>query len=158
MDKEKIMNQLQQKMSKHYLDVEVVEYLGCLALKAGDKIIAHFRDWDADHYYTECGPNYTEWALSNGILLEFYKEGKKLLKKPIKKYAIKVFKGKYSETLHYRYFTVERESGLPLISSKVSDDKWQTEFTEPEIEELKARDDIAIDWDKAELEEVDYAE
>ncbi|MDO3393258.1 hypothetical protein [Ligilactobacillus sp. 110_WCHN] len=93
MDKGKIMNQLQQKMSKHYCGVEVLEYSGCLALKAGDKIIAHFIDWDADRYYMECGPDLTEWALSNGILLEFYEAGRKLLEKPIKKYAVKVLKG-----------------------------------------------------------------
>lgn len=84
MDKGKIMNQLQQKMSKHYRDVEVLEYSGCLALKAGDKIIAYFRDWDSDRYYMECGPDLTEWALSNSILLEFYEAGRKLLEKPIK--------------------------------------------------------------------------
>lgn len=83
MDKERIMNQLQQKMSKSYPDVEVVEYLDCLALKAGDEIIAYFRDWDADCYYMECGPDLTEWALSNSILLEFYEAGRKLLEKPI---------------------------------------------------------------------------
>ena len=100
-----------------------------------------------------------EDEIETGVLAGFYNRGTELLEEyNNKKYTIKVFKGKYSETLHYRYFTVERESGLPLISSKVSDDKWQTEFTEPEIEELKARDDIAIDWNKAELEEMDYAE
>ena len=33
--------------------------------------------------------------------------------------------------------------------------EWQAHFTEKEIEELKKCDDIAIDWDKVELEEMD---
>lgn len=77
------MNQLQQKMNEKYINTEVLEHSGCLALKVKDRVIAHL-DWDAGHYYIECGPDLTEWALSNSILLEFYKEGRKLLEKPIK--------------------------------------------------------------------------
>lgn len=154
MDKGKIMNQLQHKMSKHYRDVEVLEYLGCLSLKAGDEIIAYFRNWDADHYCMVCSPNYTEWALSNGILLEFYKEGRKLLKKPIKKYRIKVLKGK--PTVSDRsYLNVDYRLNLVSFENGEGFEEWRASFTKKEIEELKKRDDIAIDWDKVELEEVD---
>lgn len=153
MDKGKIMNQLQQKMSKHYRDVEVLEYLGCLALKAGDKIIAHFRDWDADHYYMECGPELTEWALSNSILLEFYEAGRKLLKKPIKKYTIRVLKNEVAPD--DGYLNVDYQKNAVTIANKNEFNGWRTSFTKNEIEELKKCDDIAIDWDKVELEEVD---
>ena len=153
MDKGKIMNQLQQKMSKHYRDVEVLEYLGCLALKAGDKIIAHFRDWDADHYYMECGPELTELALSNSILLEFYEAGRKLLKKPIKKYRIKALKGKSAER-RSSYLNVNYRLNLVSFENGEDFEEWRASFTKKEIEELKKRDDIAIDWDKVELEEV----
>lgn len=154
MDKEKIMNQLQQKMSKKYSDFEIVEYLGCLALKARGEILAHFRDWDADHYYMECGPELTEWALSNSILLEFYEEGRKLLKKPIKKYKIKVLKGKSAE-MRSSYLNVNYRLNLVSFENGEDFEKWRASFTKNEIEELKKRDDIAIDWDKVELEEVD---
>lgn len=157
MDKGKIMNQLQQKMSKHYRDVEVLEYLGCLALKAGDKIIAYFRDWDADHYYMECGPELTKWALSNSILLEFYKAGRKLLKKPIKKYAIKVLKADSFSAHNSGYLNVNYRANLVIFSGKDDFEDWRASFTKKEIENLKKRDDIAIDWDKVELEEVDDA-
>ena len=150
------MNQLQQKMSKHYRDVEVLEYLDCLALKAGDKIIAYFRDWDSDRYYMECGPDLTEWALSNSILLEFYEAGRKLLEKPIKKYTIRVLKNEVAPDGGYLNFNYQA-NGL-TIADKDEVNGWRTSFTEKEIENLKKRDDIAIDWDKVELEEVDYAE
>ena len=154
MDKGKIMSQLQQKMSKHYRDVEVLEYLGCLALKAGDKIIAYFRDWDSDRYYMECGPDLTEWALSNSILLEFYEAGRKLLEKPIKKYAVKVLKDDIA-TLDSQYLSVNYQANRVAFSDEYEMEGWRTSFTKNEIEKLKKRDDIAIDWDKVELEEMD---
>ena len=154
MDKGKIMNQLQQKMSKHYRDVEVLEYLGCLALKVGDKIIAHFRDWDADCYYMECGPELTEWALSNSILLEFYEAGRKSLEKPIKKYAVKVLKADSFQAHNSGYLNVNYRANLVTFNDKHDFGDWRASFTEKEIEELKKRDDIAIDWGKVELEEV----
>lgn len=155
MDKGKIMSQLQQKMSKYYRDVEVLEYLGCLALKVGDKIIAHFRDWDADRYYMECGPELTEWALSNSILLEFYEAGRKLLEKPIKKYTIQVLPNEegYLHVDHKNeaHDEVSYSIGRPEDSYYLT----QTNFTKSEIEELKKCDNLAIDWNKAEIEKAD---
>lgn len=155
MDKGKIMNDLQQKMQENYRDVEVLEYFGCLALKAGDKIIAYFRDWDADHYYMECGPELTDWALSNSILLEFYEAGRKLLKKPIKKYAIKVLKADSFSAHNSGYLNVNYRANDVAFDDKSEFEDWRASFTEKEIEELKKCDDIAIDWDKVELEEVE---
>ena len=157
MDKGKIMNELQQKMQENYRGVEVLEYFGCLALKVEDRVISHFRDWDPDYYFMKCGPELTEWALSNSILLEFYKEGRKLLKKPIKKYRIKLWKGEAEETDNGYLNICYRTNGI-AISDKYELGDWRTSFTENEIEELKKRDDIAIDWNKVELEEVDDAE
>lgn len=154
MDKEKIVNQLQQKMQKTYLHTEVLDYYDCLALKVEGEVIAGFRGWDPDHYFMECGPELTEWALSNRILLEFYEAGRKLLRKPIKKYAIRVLKGE-TVTAIGGYLNVNYQANLVAFADKVEIDDWRTSFTEKEIEELKNRDDIAVDWDKVELEEVD---
>ena len=153
MDKGKIMNQLQRKMSKNYGDFEIVEYLGCLALKAKGEILAHFRDWDADYYFIDCGQEVAEWALSNDIMLEFYKEGRKLLKKPIKKYRIRVLKGKTTVS-DRSYLNVNYRLNLVSFENGEDFEEWRASFTKKEIEELKKRDDIAIDWDKVELEEV----
>lgn len=155
MDKEKIMSQLQQKMEKKYLNTKIEEWCGTLALKVEGEVIAWFRDWDSDEYIMKCGPKLTEWALSNDILLEFYKEGRKLLKKLIKRYTVQIFPNERG------YLHVDHESetsdevsysiGWPEAMYYLT----QTEFTKSEIEELKARDDIAIDWDKVKLEEMD---
>lgn len=155
MDKEKIVNQLQQKIEKTYLHTEIVEYYASLALKVEGEVIAWFRDWDSDEYIMACGPNLTEWALSNGILLEFYEAGRKLLKKPIKKYAIKVIKADSFPANNSGYLNINYRANLVTFDNKTDFEDWRASFTKKEIEELKARDDIAIDWDKVKLEEMD---
>ena len=70
-----------------------------------------------------------------------------------KKYAIKVFSGYYSANFLYRYLVINRKNGFPMISSNDDGSEWKAHFTEKEIENLKKQDDIAIDWDKVELEE-----
>ena len=84
MDKEKIVNQLQQKMEKKYLNTKIEGCYNMLALELEGEVIAWFSDWDPDDYITKPGPK-AEQVLSTDILLEFYKEGRKLLKKLTKK-------------------------------------------------------------------------
>lgn len=74
-----------------------------------------------------------------------------------KKYAVKVFLGDYPVYFLDKYLAFNRETGAPVITTNDDDSGWQTHFTEKEIEELKKCDDIAIDWDKVELEEVNDA-
>lgn len=154
MDKEEIMNQLQQKIEKTYLHTEIVECYASLALKVEGEVIAWFSDWDPDNYIIHLGPK-AEWVLSTDILLEFYKEGKKLLKKPIKKYAIKVIKADSFPANNSGYLNINYRANLVTFDNKTDFEDWRASFTKKEIEELKARDDIAIDWSKVELEEVD---
>lgn len=71
-----------------------------------------------------------------------------------KKYAIKVFFGDYPAYFLDKYLALNRETGAPVISTSDDDSGRQAHFTKNEIEELKKRDDIAIDWEKVELEEV----
>ena len=156
MDKEKIVNQLQQKMQETYSHTEVLERYGALALKVEGEVIAWFSDWDPDNYIIHPGPK-AEWVLSTDILLEFYKEGKKLLKKLIKRYTVQIFPNERGY-LHVDHTgTTSDEVSYSIGWPETIGYLTQTEFTKSEIEELKKRDDIAIDWDKVELEEVDNA-
>ena len=155
MDKEKIVSQLQQKMEKKYLNTKIEEWYGALALKVEGEVIAWFANWDPDVYIMACGPELTKQVLSNDILLNFYKEGRKLLKKPIKRYTVQVLPNEKGY-LHVDHKSensneVSYSIGWPEDSYYLT----QTKFTKSEIEELKARDDIAIDWSEVELEEVD---
>lgn len=155
MDKGKIMNELQQEMGKAYCGVEILERNGALALKVDGEAVAWFDNWNPDEYIISCGPKLIEKVLRTDILLEFYKEGRKALKNTFKKYTIKVFTGSYPTHFVDRYLVFNRETRIPLISSDDSDSKWQAHFTKEEIEALKNQDNIAIDWDKVELEEAE---
>lgn len=84
--------------------------------------------------------------------------GQQESQKSKKKYAIKVFTGFYPTHFVDRYLVLNRETKVPIISFNDSDSKWQAHFTKEEIEVLKNQDNIAIDWDKVELEEMDDGE
>ena len=65
-----------------------------------------------------------------------------------KKYYVKVFKG-------YRgYLNVSHATSKFMTADMSQTVSYQTQFTEIEIEQLKRRDDIPLDWDKVELIEV----
>lgn len=153
-DKGKIMGHLQRKMNEKYINAEVLECCGALALKVEGKVVARFNDWDPDNYIMGCDSELIEKVLSTDILLDFYRYGRKLLKKPIKKYTIKVLKGKSAERCG-SYLNVNYRANIVKFASDNEFGEWRASFTEREIEELKKSDDIAIDWDKVELEEVD---
>lgn len=67
---------------------------------------------------------------------------------PEKRYTVQVFH--YSEG----YLNINKNSGEPLISTPVDEFGYKTQFTQQEIEILKRRSDLAIDWDKAKIEKV----
>lgn len=73
-----------------------------------------------------------------------------------KKYAVKVLKDDIA-TLDSQYLSVNYQANRVALSDEYEVEGWHTSFTEKEIEELKKRNDIAIDWDKVELEEVNDA-
>lgn len=156
MDKEKIVNQLQQKMEKKYLNTKIEEWCGALALKVEGEVIAWFSDWDSDNYIIKPGPK-AEQVLSTDILLEFYKEGRKRLKKLIKRYTVQIFPNERGYLHADHTGTTSDEVSYSIGWPETIGYLTQAEFTKSEIEELKKRDDIAIDWDKVELEEVNDA-
>lgn len=105
--------------------------------------------------YTVCMTSGKEHYVTHDELLEI--TGQRQRQVSDKKYAIKVFRGDYPVYFLDKYLAFNRETGAPVITTNDDDSGWKAHFTEKEIEELKKRDDIAIDWDKVELEEVDDA-
>ena len=72
--------------------------------------------------------------------------------KPIKKYTIRVLKNEVAPD--DGYLNVDYQKSAVTIANKNEFNGWRTSFTKVEIEELKKCDNLAIDWDKVELEEV----
>ena len=64
------------------------------------------------------------------------------------KYTVKVGPGNYG------YLVVNFDDFDISILGLVDHQKWQSKFTIQEIEKLKHRDDLAIDWDKAIIEPI----
>lgn len=108
---------------------------------------------DKSDKYTVCMTNGTENYVTHDELLEII--GQQGHQASDKKYAIKVFSGDYPVYFLDKYLAFNRETGAPVISTNDDDSGWQAHFTKKEIEELQKRDDIAVDWNKVELEEVD---
>lgn len=86
-----------------------------------------------------------------GIIQKFYMKACELLEKlNEKEYTIQVIVG--NDTSYLNQFIGKGYMFSDTISSH---DLFKTHFTKSEIEELKQRDDIAIDWDKAIIKEVE---
>jgi len=98
--------------------------------------------------------SFTEDESKTGLLYWFYSTGTRFLKKlKNTKYRIRVLKSE-TATIDSRYLQVNYQTNRVAFADKYEIDNWRASFTKNEIEELKKRDDIAIDWDKAELEKV----
>lgn len=156
MEKQEIANQLQQEFQGEKYRIEVAVVLDSIVLKVEKETVCWFEDCKTSNFNVRCSPSkYLEWMLENDLLLDFYRLGKKLLEENAKRYKVKVLKQKNSiSPYESRYLGFDYDFDTPYLSSEYD----VQSFTESQIEELKKRDDIAIDWDKAELEEVYYAE
>lgn len=79
----------------------------------------------------------------NHDMLEDLREALGLKKLSDCKYTIKVANGNED------YLNVHVTSGDVTIDDSYENGDWKSHFTQAEINELKQRDDLAIDWDKA---------
>ncbi|MCG0772123.1 hypothetical protein IMAU10062_01260 [Lactiplantibacillus plantarum] len=63
------------------------------------------------------------------------------------KQYVKVFDNEFG------YLNIDDSTGKTIVSGMPESYGYKTKFTDKEIEQLKQRDDIPLDWDKVELEE-----
>ena len=68
---------------------------------------------------------------------------------PESKYTVQVL-ADYDES----FLNVGKDDGFAFFKDEVEAGSVQTQFTQAEIDELKQRDDLAIDWNKATIKEV----
>ena len=110
---------------------------------------------DKSDKYTVCMTNGTENYVTYDELLEITGQ-RQHQASDNKKYAVRVLKrGVAASDISYLNFNYS--FNLVSFADKEDFGEWRASFTKNEIEELKKCDDIAIDWDKVELEEVDDA-
>lgn len=66
-----------------------------------------------------------------------------------KKYYVKIYDSKLG------YLNINKFTDKMVVNNVFGGKKYKTKFTDKEIEQLKQREDIALDWNKVILEEVD---
>lgn len=156
MEKQEIANQLQQEFQGEKYRIKVAVVLDSIVLKVEKETVCWFEDCKTNKFNVRCSPSeYLEWILENDLLLDFYRIGKQLLEENAKRYTVKVLKQKNpTGPFEERYLGFDYRFDAPYFSNEYKKQK----FTEEQIEELKKRDDVAVDWDKVELEEVDDVE
>ena len=102
--------------------------------------------------YTVCMTSGNEHYVTYDEFLEI--TGQRERQSNDKKYRVKFLKQKKScELYESLYLGFDYDFDTPYCTGEYG----VQEFTQSQIEKLKKRDDIAIDWDKVELEEVDDA-
>ena len=145
-------------------DVYHLEDNDSIILEYDGVLIAEFRGFDYNDFCVVSNVmnkdfpllDFVEDESKTGLLYWFYTTGTRLLKKfKNRKYSIKVLKGNAENTIDSAYLNVNGNSGDTMFSTKKNYCNWRASFTKDEIEKLKKRDDIAIDWNKVELDEVD---
>lgn len=131
--------------------VEISKYSGMVNV---EQIVAIFPAERKNEYLIDMADG-SEHTVTYDEFLEI--TGQREHQSSDKKYAVKVFLGDCPVYFLDKYLAFNRETGASVITTNDDDSGWQTHFTEKEIEELKKCDDIAIDWNKVELEEVNDA-
>lgn len=70
-------------------------------------------------------------------------------RQPQKKYTVRVFPGSEG------YLNLACDGDLIFTNDNLDSELFRAHFTQAELEALRKRDDVAIDWDKAKIEEVE---
>lgn len=115
---------------------------------------AWFCEFNRDRFTLHVDSELGVLFIKEGYLTKFYNKAIELMDKYGDKYTVQVFRKErgYLHVIHdiKGYNDVTYDVGW----YEDMDYLIQTKFTKSEIEKLKKRDDIAIDWDKAIIKEV----
>lgn len=156
MNKEKIVEELNEYMKSIDTNLRVEEACGDLDLRYIDYFAACFKNFDLAKptFYYIGEYEVVSAFLKNNYLGKFYRKAVELMDKYGAKYTVQVLPSEYG----FLYKRCGDVNDLTVDELKLHDDAFHrrnnNHFTKSEIEELKKRDDVAIDWDKAIIKEV----
>lgn len=131
-------------------------------------------------FFQDCNPNRFEInrvlkaksaddgdLIKSGLLTEFYKAGVEILQEyqDKRRFKVDILNGKYRNPWYanpQKYLGISWNADTKRYDIGFGNgergEMFRFELSAKEIEKLKKDKDLAIDWDKVELEEVDYAE
>ncbi|WP_290033699.1 hypothetical protein [Ligilactobacillus cholophilus] len=158
MNKEKIVEELNkwaaEELGMQYKCVSDTGDLS-LALYRNAKLyryVTWFKDFRSDKFYFDGGGLDSKINIQlteDDVIRKFYNKGVELLSKNEPRYTIQII-----ENNEYSYLNINRKNRNIIFDDRQYPEQYKTEFTQLEIEVLKNRDDLAIDWDKAVIKEV----
>lgn len=124
-----------------------------LVLVFKDSSIATFNEFDPNNFIIdEMDKNIAPTVAKTRIINKFYKKAYEVLNKHIDKYTVRITNSTESY-LHANSMVGYKDVCFDNLINYSS--VWVNKFTKEEIESLKKRDDLAIDWDKAIIERVE---
>lgn len=163
MNKEEIIKELDELVKELDKDFKVVKEpynCGELVLSCCGNWICWFCNFDKYNFHINISGRHNpqedqETIAKTGVINKFYTRAVELLTEYEPKYTVQVFPQNrgYLNVIHdfEPSKDVAYDIGWPEDRSSLT----RTEFTQSEIEGLKKRDDLAIDWGKAIIKEVD---
>lgn len=155
MDKQKIVKELNGWVKKEFGSLYCVKYDSDLMLYEKEACVAWFVDFKKNTFlFANSNASSSIHLIKKGIIEKFYDKAIELLSKCESKYTIQVFPHDRGY-LRLAHGAFDDDTYYDIDSSEDKYHLIQTNFTQSEIEKLKKRDDIAIDWDKAVIKEVD---
>lgn len=151
MTKEEIVQELDKYVKNINTCFSVDGKDGDLTLNMNGIYIAYFLNFEFNKYIIDTTENnYYDIidVINFDIIKKFYDKAVELLKKSRVLYTVQAIKNDTFSFLNYCY-----ENSKYIFANKCDGGLYKTSFTQSEIEALKQRDDIAIDWDKAIIKE-----
>lgn len=149
MNKEKIIQELDTYVKNIDSRFSVDDEDNDLELRLDDGLICYLSDFKIKYFYIcSCTEKESLIVVKYNIIKKFYDKAVDLLNEYEQQYSVQVIDNEFG------YLNINIIKHQYLISDNIVRGAYKTTFTESEIEALKQRDDIAIDWDKAIIKEV----
>lgn len=153
MNKEKIAEELNAwTASEVGFDFETDIYNDDLTLFYDDECIAWFTNFETDKFGFVSPSNYrvSIELTQKDVIKKFYEKGVELLSKHEPKYTVKIIKNSDDGFLNYKnstgeWFLSDNQQGVGL----------KAQFTRSEIDDMKNNENLAFDWNKAIIKEVE---
>lgn len=154
MNRFKIADELNEWAQKEFGSLYFVEIKDDdLMLVTSGQDVAWFDNFKANEFDFSSSLSYDLGIklIEEDIIKKFYEKGVEVISKRETKYTVKIT---HSEEFYLNIDTTTDDQKI-IFDELVDSCTWKNKFTQKEISELKKRDDLAIDWNKAIIRKVD---
>lgn len=151
MDKNKVVDLMNSYVKGINEKFTVEKSNGDMDISVEGDVFASFINFEIPRFCIIGSTYHDDLIAQTGIIQKIYTKACELLERlNEKKYTIQIFDNDYS----FLYKRNDDNVG-DLIADRLTNYKGRSYFTESEIEELKRRQGVAVDWNKAIIKEVE---